>query len=122
MTASGTLRLLPWVNDDGRPCYLVGDGTGYLSRVADNIEAMQLGMGSDLLGHATHMLDDPNLPNGELRFLACRLAEALRDVLRVAESRGARLPAVEDPEDLDPIAPGDGPDQAGDSEPPSPTA
>ncbi|WP_349017424.1 hypothetical protein [Streptomyces cavernicola] len=83
---------------------------------------MQLDMGSDLLAHATHMLDNLKVPNGELRFLACRLVEALTDALRVAESRGARLPVVEHPEDPDPIEPGDGPDQVGDSEPPSPAA
>ncbi|MGW3008959.1 hypothetical protein ACWC9R_08970 [Streptomyces sp. NPDC001219] len=49
---------------------------------------MQLEMGAELLGHARAMLDDRRVSNHELRFLGERLTEALRDVLRVAESRG----------------------------------
>ncbi|MDI3386924.1 hypothetical protein QIS99_12030 [Streptomyces sp. B-S-A8] len=119
MNESGTLRLLPWTAVDGKPCFLVSDGDGYLSRVADNIEAVQLGMGSDLLTHATHMLKEQEISTGELHFLACRLAEALKDVLRVAESRGARLPTAEH-EDADPRTPGDAPDGDDDLEPPAP--
>ncbi|GES29711.1 hypothetical protein San01_21980 [Streptomyces angustmyceticus] len=43
------------------------------------------------------MLDERQVPDGELRFLAERLVEALRDVLRIAESRGAGCGAAEDP-------------------------
>ena len=35
-----TARLLPWSGPEGKPCYLVSDGTGYVSRVADNIESV----------------------------------------------------------------------------------
>ncbi|MFF7789367.1 hypothetical protein [Streptomyces sp. NPDC007991] len=84
-------RLLPWTAVDGRPCYLVGDGTGYVSRLADDIEAVQLDMADDLLGHAAALLAEHRVTSAELRYLALRLAESLRDVKRVAESRGARL-------------------------------
>ncbi|KUO20533.1 hypothetical protein [Streptomyces dysideae] len=86
-------RLLPWSGPEGKPCYLLTDdsGGGYLSRLADNIESVQLGMGSELLGHAQELLDDPKAGAGELRFLSARLTEALRDAVRVAESRVARL-------------------------------
>ncbi|MGW7022849.1 hypothetical protein ACWGGS_26390 [Streptomyces decoyicus] len=47
-----------------------------------------------LLGHARVMLNDRRVSSGELRFLGERLTEALRDVLRVAESRGAEVPAT----------------------------
>ncbi|MGW7578978.1 hypothetical protein [Streptomyces sp. NPDC054765] len=87
------VRLLPWSSPDGKPCYLVGDGTGYVSRVADDIECVQLGMADDILGHAEEMLADRRLTGRELRFLARGLADGLRDVRRIAESRGARLPA-----------------------------
>ncbi|MFD0169788.1 hypothetical protein ACFVJH_37510 [Streptomyces decoyicus] len=40
------------------------------------------------------MLNDCRVPNGELRFLGERLTEALRDVLRIAESRGVEVPVV----------------------------
>ncbi|WP_234365482.1 hypothetical protein [Streptomyces sp. RTd22] len=62
------------------------------SRLADEMEAVQLRMGTELLGHADALLGNPKAGAGELRFLANRLVEALRDALRVADSRGRRLP------------------------------
>ncbi|QFQ98259.1 hypothetical protein F9278_20975 [Streptomyces phaeolivaceus] len=86
----GELRLLPWTGAGGKPCYLVTDERGGLvSRLADTTESIQLGMGTELLNHARELL--PNTPHGELRFIAERLADALGDALRVAESRGRRL-------------------------------
>ncbi|WP_328921922.1 hypothetical protein [Streptomyces griseoaurantiacus] len=87
-------RLLPWSNLDGNPCYLVTDdtGTGRLSRLADDIETVQLGMADDLLGHAVDLLGDTKVTAPQLRYLAARLTEALHDVHRIARSRGARLP------------------------------
>lgn len=85
-----TGRLLPWTTVDGRPCYLVGEGTGYVSRLADEIEDVQLSMAGDLLGHAAALLAERRVTSAELHYLALRLAESLRDVKRVAESRGAR--------------------------------
>ncbi|MFD5075508.1 hypothetical protein [Streptomyces sp. NPDC058371] len=87
-----TLRLLPWATPEGKCCYLVTDGTGYLSRVADNIESVQLGMAGDLLDHAADMLADHTSTSAQLRFLLARMSESLTDVHRIAESRGARLP------------------------------
>ncbi|MGW8557182.1 hypothetical protein [Streptomyces tubercidicus] len=62
------------------------------------MEAAQIEMGAELLGHARAMLDARQVSIGELRFLVERLIEALRDVLRIAESRGAGQSAPEDPE------------------------
>ncbi|MDW6063161.1 hypothetical protein SAZ11_40565 [Streptomyces sp. FXJ1.4098] len=86
-------RLLPWPNSAGKRCYLVtdDDGDSRLSRLADEMEAMQLRAGAQLLGHAGEMLCDHRADVRELRFLAKCLCEALRDALRVAESRGGRL-------------------------------
>jgi hypothetical protein len=42
------VRLLLWSTPDGKPCYLVGDGTGYVARFADDIESIQLDMGAEL--------------------------------------------------------------------------
>ncbi|MFI7324051.1 hypothetical protein ACIBQ3_05065 [Streptomyces rubiginosohelvolus] len=42
-----TVRLLPWAGTAGRPCYVVGNGDGKVSREADKVEAMQLGMAYD---------------------------------------------------------------------------
>ncbi|MEU0842931.1 hypothetical protein ABZ370_26105 [Streptomyces sp. NPDC005962] len=87
------LRLLPWSDPEGRPCYLSSDNDDSpLNRRADQIEALQLSMGTQLLGHARALLDEHKTGTQELRFLSERLCEALRDVLRVAESRGGRLP------------------------------
>ncbi|WP_327225080.1 hypothetical protein OG229_15400 [Streptomyces platensis] len=88
-------RLLPWSSADGNPCYLIGDGTGHVSRVADDIERLQLGMADDLIGHADGLLACQGAGNRELRFLARGLTDCLRDVRRVAESRGARLRSVD---------------------------
>lgn len=91
------LRLPPWSDPDGRPCYLAADsGDSPLSRRADEIEALQLDMGARLLNHAAALLADNKASNRELRFLADRLTEALTDALRVAESRGGRLLAYHD--------------------------
>ncbi|MGX5209968.1 hypothetical protein ACWKT3_14895 [Streptomyces violaceus] len=84
-------RLLPWTGTDGRPCYLVGDGTGYVLRLADEIEDVQLGMADDLLGHADELLAERRVTSAEVHYLALRLTECLRDVRRIAESRGTRL-------------------------------
>jgi hypothetical protein len=77
----------PWSNLDGHPCYLVTDdtGTSRLSRLADDVETVQLGMADDLLG-------DAKATAPQLRFPAACLTEALHDVHRIARSRGARLP------------------------------
>ncbi|WP_374208197.1 hypothetical protein [Streptomyces sp. MUM 16J] len=87
-------RLLPWTTPDGKPCYLSTDGRGYLSTLADSIEAVQLGMGEELLEHARETLAPGAraLSATEYRWLASRLTEALTDALRVAESRGQRIP------------------------------
>ncbi|WP_369222869.1 hypothetical protein AB5J52_17045 [Streptomyces sp. R39] len=86
-------RLLPWAGADGKPCYLVGDGEGRVSRLADQIEGLQLGMADGLLDHAAALLTEHRLTGEELHYLARRLSESLRDVKRVADSRGARLPS-----------------------------
>lgn len=87
------LRLLPWPTEDGKPCFLVsGSEGGFLSQLADEMEAVQLAMGTDVLSHARTILGDPKASQGELRYVGARLSECLGDVLRVAESRGARLP------------------------------
>ncbi|MEE1794820.1 hypothetical protein PUR28_29275 [Streptomyces sp. BE308] len=91
-------RLLPWATAEGKPCYLSTDGRGYLAALAENIESVQLGMSAELLKYAR----DTTAPGArilsatEFRWLACRLTEALADALRVANSRGQRIP---DPED-----------------------
>ncbi|WP_167502682.1 hypothetical protein [Streptomyces malaysiensis] len=87
-------RLLPWPGPAGKPCYLVSDtdGAGYLSRLADEMEAVQLQMGTELIGHARLLLRDRRADARELRYLSNRLIEALQDALRIAESRGRRLP------------------------------
>ncbi|MPY62451.1 hypothetical protein [Streptomyces spongiae] len=92
-----TTRLLPWSGVGGKPCHLLTDDNGgYLTRLADSIESVQLGMGSELLDHAQELVNDPKTGPAELRYLSARLTESLRDVLRVAESRGARLPMPDD--------------------------
>ncbi|MDF3142548.1 MULTISPECIES: hypothetical protein [unclassified Streptomyces] len=92
MNGVGGARLLPWTGSEGKPCYLVSDGTGHVSRVADTVESVQLDMADDLLDHVADMLTDRRVTPAQLRFLLARMSEALTDVRRIAESRGARLP------------------------------
>lgn len=66
------------------------------ARAADTVESVQLGMAGDLLDHVADMLDDPDVTPGQLRYVLARMSEALTDVKRVAESRGARLLAHAD--------------------------
>jgi len=87
------LRLLPWTTDDGRPCYLsTGEPAGWLSRMADELETDLLASAAYVLSAARPLLDEPTTGVRELRFTGTRLAESLADALRIAESRGARLP------------------------------
>ncbi|MFF9098347.1 hypothetical protein ACF1AX_35140 [Streptomyces sp. NPDC014802] len=100
MTASDELRLLPWSGPEGKPCFLsTDDRGGYLSRLADNIEAVQLRTAAELLDRAAEILDDNHAGRGDVRRLAQELTGALQDVLRVASSRGHLL-AVSESQDL----------------------
>ncbi|WP_225797779.1 hypothetical protein [Streptomyces aculeolatus] len=82
---------MPWVNDQGRPCY-VREG-GWLAEYADLLEGQQLDTGEDVLRLSEDLLkDEPS--QAELRFVTQRLSEALRDALRVAKSRGTRLDTI----------------------------
>uniref|UniRef100_A0AAU2A2R8 Uncharacterized protein n=1 Tax=Streptomyces sp. NBC_00093 TaxID=2975649 RepID=A0AAU2A2R8_9ACTN len=90
------LRLLPWETDTGKPCFLsTGDSPGRLSRLADEIEADQLRDGADVLGGAKAVLDDLKVGEDTLRRALRATVQVLGDVLRVADSRGARLPDSE---------------------------
>ncbi|WP_445515580.1 hypothetical protein [Streptomyces sp. NEAU-174] len=104
-------RLLPWNGTNGQPAYLVTDeeGTGHVSKLADEMEAFQLNMATELVGHALELLGNPKAEMEELRFLSNRMIEALRDALRIAESRGRRLGLPEEDED-------EGPDQANEAD------
>ncbi|MER6093602.1 hypothetical protein [Streptomyces bluensis] len=110
-----TPRLLPWSSPEGKPCFLVPDsGGGYVSRLADDMEAVLLTMAAAVAEHARKVLDDPVSPYTEVRYAGVRLVECLTDVLRVAESRGMRLPVP----DTEGTENADGPDgirQAGDT-------
>ncbi len=94
MEPDTVLRLLPWSSPEGKPCFLVpGGGSGPLSRLADDMEAVRLAMAAEMIRLARKVQDDPLSPYVEVRYAGVRLAECLNDVLRVAESRGMRLPA-----------------------------
>jgi hypothetical protein len=95
MTTSNELRLLPWSGPEGKACYLSTDDSGsYMSRLADNVEAVQLGTAFDLLERAVGVLGDRDVSPDDLRLMLTELTGALHDVVRVATSRGQLLAAV----------------------------
>ncbi|MGW5117218.1 hypothetical protein ACWEQ8_17550 [Streptomyces noursei] len=111
-----TTRLLPWTDLDGKPCYLLGGtGTGYVSRLADRVEAEQMASAADLIEDAAGILAARSWTPGEIHLLAVELNTQLTKVHRVSESRGARL--VQWESDLDE----DGEAEADDGSAPSPT-
>lgn len=96
------LRLLPWETDTGKPCFLSTNGTpGTLARIADEIEADQLRDGADVVQGAQAVLDDRKAGEYALRLALRAATQALGDVLRIADSRGARLPVPDDEHDAD---------------------
>lgn len=87
------LRLLPWETDTGKPCFLSTDGShGALSRLADEIEEDQLRDGAHVLTGARAVLHDGKAGEYALRNALRAATQCLGNVLRVADSRGARLP------------------------------
>ncbi|MFI5920939.1 hypothetical protein ACIA8M_20625 [Streptomyces anulatus] len=97
MTTPNELRLLPWSGPGDKPCYLsTDDPDGYMSRLADGIEAIQLGTASELLDEASEALDNQGTSLDDMRCLVKELTGALRDVYRVATSRD-HLRAPSDP-------------------------
>lgn len=86
-------RLLPWPGENGCAAYLVTDDPdGYLSRLADRIEYEQLVDAREVLALSRGLLVNADVATLELRFIARRLTESLSQTLRIADSRGARLP------------------------------
>ncbi|MDH6628414.1 hypothetical protein M2271_006247 [Streptomyces sp. LBL] len=95
-TTSGDLRLLPWTTPDGRPCYLSTDNDhSRLSQLADDLEAAQLDSGEQVLAGVRDVLADPRAGERAVRFALTRAAECLADLLRIAVSRGERIPLGE---------------------------
>ncbi|RAJ82827.1 hypothetical protein K377_03878 [Streptomyces sp. PsTaAH-137] len=93
MTTPNELRLLPWSGPEGQPCYLSTDNANsYLSRLADNTEAIHLGMAAEVLDQAVELLSGEKVAPNDLRLVTRDLVGALTTTLRVATSRGRRLP------------------------------
>lgn len=86
------MRLLPWTGADGKPCYLsTDDPHSPLSRLADDIEAVQLADAEEVLAGARAVLDDPVAGEHSVRFALTRAVESLGDTLRIAVIRGERV-------------------------------
>ncbi len=91
MTPPARPRLLPWPSPEGKPCCLLSEGDGPVTRQADAVERAQLASGEIILNHARALLRDTPTTAPELHFLACCLTDALDDSLRINRSRGDRL-------------------------------
>ncbi|GHI06684.1 hypothetical protein AQI88_30495 [Streptomyces cellostaticus] len=89
----GQLRLLPWTTPEGNPCYLSTDsGHSRLSLLADDVEAAQLDSGEQVLLGARAVLADAGAGERAVRFALTRAVESLSEALRIAVSRGRRIP------------------------------
>lgn len=96
------MRLLPWESDTGKPCFLSTKGSpGALARIADEIEAEQLRDGADVLKAAQAVLNDRKAGEYALRLALRATTQCLGDVLRIADSRGARLHRPNNDHDAD---------------------
>ncbi|MEU3933869.1 hypothetical protein AB0E85_17780 [Streptomyces sp. NPDC029044] len=83
------MRLLPWTGADGKPCYLsTDDPDSLLSRLADDVEAAQLGSAETVLAGARAVLHDPKAGEHAVRCALARAVESLGEVLRIAVGRG----------------------------------
>ena len=91
--SASELRLLPWATPSGNPCYLSSTGSGTVALYADELEDVQLDEGNRVLMRVVEILS-VDTPDETLRLLGAirEMAAALSNVLRVADSRGARLP------------------------------
>ncbi|MFF4608015.1 hypothetical protein ACFY12_35420 [Streptomyces sp. NPDC001339] len=98
MQPGSELRLLPWVTAVGNPCFLNTDtsGSSYLARKADAMEAEQMRDAAAVFADAEAVLDEQTAGPLTLRVTLKRAKEALGDALRIANSRGGRLPAPKD--------------------------
>ncbi|KDN78588.1 hypothetical protein ABZ568_17650 [Streptomyces olindensis] len=86
------MRLLPWTDTDGKPCYLSTDNPhSLLSQLADDIEAAQLASAEQVLAGSRAVLGDPKAGERAVRFALVRAVESLGDTLRIAVSRGGRI-------------------------------
>jgi len=94
--ATSNLRLLPWTTPEGKSCYLSANSDhSTLSRLADDVEAAQLSSGEQVLAGARAVLADPKAGEGAVRFALSRATESLGDAIRIAVSRGERIPRSE---------------------------
>ncbi|MGP3989649.1 hypothetical protein [Streptomyces sp. 3N207] len=85
-----SMRLLPWVSDMGKPCYLVGEADGVVATFADRVEARQLAAAQAALAEAHSALDDPAAGALALRLALKNASSGLANMLRIAESRRAQ--------------------------------
>ncbi|MFB8778007.1 hypothetical protein [Streptomyces broussonetiae] len=88
------LRLLPWTTPEGKPCYLSTERSdSLLSRLADDVEEAQLATGDQVCAGARAVLADAKAGERAVRFALTRAVESLGEVLRIAVSRGDRVPS-----------------------------
>jgi anti-sigma regulatory factor (Ser/Thr protein kinase) len=89
-------RLLPWIGEAGQPAYLSADtNNSFVSRFADGLESVQLAMAERLL-HSAELAWADRAPGADMTSVVPHLCHALRDAVRVARSRGGRLPDVQE--------------------------
>ncbi|MFD8062177.1 hypothetical protein [Streptomyces cyaneofuscatus] len=90
------MRLLPWTNDFGAPCWLsTANPDSRISRMADELEVAMIASAEEVLAEARELLAESVVGEQELRFAGARLAPARGGTQRIAASRGGRLESAE---------------------------
>ncbi|MBO8195994.1 hypothetical protein ITI46_30755 [Streptomyces oryzae] len=82
-----SMRLLPWVSDMGKPCYLVGEPDGVVATFADGVEERQLAAAQAALAEGHAALAEPAAGALALRLALKGVVASLEQVRRIAESR-----------------------------------
>ncbi|MGP3990707.1 hypothetical protein [Streptomyces sp. 3N207] len=95
---SPELRLLPWTTDTGKPCYLIGNADSTTAAYADEVEEVQLEDGDEALKRVVQVLEKAEAEDDDKTKALKAAAAALSNCLRVADSRGVRLPGYESAE------------------------
>ncbi|WP_326787075.1 hypothetical protein [Streptomyces sp. NBC_00151] len=92
------IRLLPFESPEGKTAHLITDGRAtMMALLADNIETQQVEAAAAMVALTRTILEGEGKATApELTLFLERLADCTDNVIRVAVSRGERIPEYEE--------------------------